>query len=164
MGLWFNYSAIFDENLSPNDPKFWNRPTTINCDIVRTTGIFLCIAAFFGILLNGGIVCGFIRHKVLRSSSNIYLMFIAMMGLFASCTILPLNGTSAIYCRWLYQRIGCQLEAMVAFWYGCSSSYLLCVVSLSRCYIIIYPFDASKITVRNSISKESLGKKYVEEI
>jgi hypothetical protein len=73
------------------------------------------------------------------------------MGLFASCTILPLTGTSSIYCRWLYKRIGCQLSAMIAFLYGCSSSYLLCVVSLSRCYIIMRPFDANKVTVSNSI-------------
>ena len=147
MALWFNYSTIFDAELSPDDPRFWSRPTVISCDIVRTTGIFLCIAAFFGILLNGGLVYAFIRHQILRSSSNIYVMFIALMGLLASCTILPLTGTSSIHCQWLYKRLGCQLDAMISFWYGCSSSYLLCVVSLSRCYIIIFPFDASKLTV-----------------
>ncbi len=74
-------------------------------------------------------------------------MFIAGIGLFASCTILPLTGTSSIYCQWLYQRAGCQLAAIIAFLYGCSSSYLLCGVSLSRCYIIIRPFKAKNVTV-----------------
>ncbi len=149
--MWFNYSLIIDEDLSSDDPLFWNRPTPINCDIVRTTGIFLCIVAVIGIILNGALVCSFIRYKALRSSPNIHVMFIAIMGLLASCTILPLTGTSSIYCRWLYNRIGCQLSAMIAFWYGCSSSYLLCMVSLSRCYIIIRPFDANKVTVSNKM-------------
>ncbi len=149
--MWFNYSSIIDEHLSSDDPRFWNRPTPINCDIVRTTGIFLCITAVMGIILNGALVCSFIRYKALRSPPNVFVIFIAIMGLFASCTILPLTGTSSIYCRWLYKRIGCQLSAMIAFLYGCSSSYLLCVVSLSRCYIIMRPFDANKVTVSNSI-------------
>lgn len=148
--MWFNYSLIMDENISSDDDLFWSRPTPINCDTVRITGIFICIAAFIGILLNGALVYSFIRYKVLRSSPNIYVMFIAIMGLLASCTILPLTGVSSIYCKWLYKRIGCQLTAVIAFLYGCSSSYLLCVVSLSRCYIIIRPFHANKVTVSNT--------------
>ncbi len=81
-------------------------------------------------------------------------MFITIMGLLASCTILPLTGISSIYCQWLYKRIGCQLSAAIAFLYGCSSSYLLCVVSLSRCYMIIRPFDANNVTVSNKNLKK----------
>jgi hypothetical protein len=147
--MWFNYSLIMDDNISSDDALFWSRSTPINCDTVRIIGIFLCITAFIGIILNGTLVYSFIRYKVLRSSPNIYVMFIAIMGLLASCTILPLTGTSSIYCKWLYKRIGCQLTAVIAFLYGCSSSYLLCVVSLSRCYIIIRPFHANQVTVSN---------------
>jgi hypothetical protein len=143
----FNYSSILNEDLSPDDPLFWSLPTPVDCNTVRILGIFLCIAAFIGIVCNGALLCSFIRYKALRSPSNIFVMFIAGMGLFASCTILPLTGTSSIYCQWLYQRQGCQLEAIIAFLYGCSSSYLLCGVSLSRCYIIIRPFKAKNITV-----------------
>jgi hypothetical protein len=143
----FNYSSILNEDLSPDDPLFWSLPTPVDCNTVRILGIFLCIAAFIGIVCNGALLCSFIRYKALRSPSNIFVMFIAGMGLFASCTILPLSGTSSIYCQWLYQRQGCQLDAIIAFLYGCSSSYLLCGVSLSRCYIIIRPFKAKNITV-----------------
>lgn len=145
----FNYSLIIDENLSRDDPLFWSRPTPVNCDLVRMIGIFLCIAAFVGIVFNGAIFISFLRHKSLRAPSNIFVMFIVALGLFASCTILPLTGTSSVYCRWLYQRVGCQFGASVAFLYGCASSYLLCGASLSRCYIIIRPFQAKKITVSN---------------
>jgi hypothetical protein len=147
--MWFNYSLIMDEDLLPDDPQYWNRPTPMNCDTVRTVGIFLCIAAFIGIVLNGSLVYSFIRYKVLRTPPNIYIMFIGIMGLLASCTILPLTGISSIYCKWMYNRIGCQLSAVIAFLYGCSSSYLLCAVSISRCYLIIRPFDANKVTVSN---------------
>ncbi|UJR26902.1 hypothetical protein I4U23_008212 [Adineta vaga] len=148
---WFNYSVILDENLSLTDPFFWSRPTPINCDIVRIIGILLCISAFIGILLNGVLIYSFIRYKALRSTSNLYVLFIAIMGLIASCTILPLTGTSSIYCKWLYARTGCQLSALIAFLYGCSSSYLLCVVSMSRCYIIICPYKANSITIKKSV-------------
>ena len=136
-----------NENLSSADPLLWSQPTPLNCDTVRIVGILLCAAALVGIILNGMLVFSFIRYKALRSSSNIYVMFITVMGLIASCTILPLTGTSSIYCQWLFERIGCQLSAAIAFVYGCSSSYLLCVVSLSRCYIIIRPFKANTVTV-----------------
>jgi hypothetical protein len=143
----FNYSLITDEELSPDDPLFWSSPTPVNCNIVRIFGIFLRIAAFIGIICNGALLYGFVRYKALRSPSNIFVMFIAGTGLFASCTILPSTGSSSIYCQWLYQRIGCQLNAIIAFLYGCSSSYLLCGVSVSRCYIIVRPFKANNVTV-----------------
>ncbi|CAF0904783.1 unnamed protein product [Rotaria sp. Silwood1] len=140
-----------NEDLLPNDPKFWNQLTPIYCDTVRIIGIFMCIAAVIGIILNGALVYSFIRYKALRTSPNIHVMFIAIVGLLASCTILPSTGTSSVYCRWLYKRAGCQLSGVIAFFYGCSSSYLLCVVSLSRCYIIMRPFAANHITgVRTS--------------
>lgn len=143
----FNYSLIIDENLSRDDPLFWSRPTPVNCNTVRIVGIFLCIAAFGGIICNGILLHSFIRYKAMRSPSNIFVMFIAGTGLCASCTILPLTGASSIYCQWLFQRGGCQFSAIMAFLYGCSSSYLLCGVSLSRCYIIVRPFKAKDITV-----------------
>lgn len=143
----FNYSLIFDETISQDDPYFWSRPTPVDCNIVRIVGIFLCMAALVGVLCNGALLYGFIRYKNLRTPANIFVMFIAIQGLFASCTNLPLTGSSSIYCQWLFQRAGCQFEAIIAFLYGCSSSYLLCGVSLSRCYIIIRPFKAKDITV-----------------
>ncbi len=69
------------------------------------------------------------------------------MGLLGSFSTLPLTGLSSIYCYWLFDRIGCQFEGVMAFLYGCSSSYLLCAVSLTRCYIIIRPLNAKNITV-----------------
>ena len=147
--MWFNYSLIMDKDLLPDDPLFWSQQTPINCDTVRSVGIFLCIAAFIGISLNGALAYSFIHYKALRTSSNVYVMFIAIMGLLASCTILPLTGTSSIYCRWLYKRVGCQLGAVIAFLYGCSSSYLLCAMSISRCYIFIRPLKANNVTVSN---------------
>ncbi|CAF1116514.1 unnamed protein product [Rotaria sp. Silwood1] len=152
----FNYSSIINEQLSRDDPLFWSRPTPVDCNTIRIVGIFLCIAAFIGIVFNGALCYNFIRYKILRSPPNIFVMFIAGMGLIASCTILPLTGTSSVYCQWLYKRAGCQLSAMIAFLYGCSSSYLLCGASLSRCYIIIRPFQAKYITVRLKRMREKI--------
>ncbi|CAF2984196.1 unnamed protein product [Rotaria sp. Silwood2] len=143
----FNYSSIIDEHLSRDDPLFWSRPTPVNCNGIRIVGIFLCIAAVIGIVLNGALFYSFVRYKTLRSPPNIFVMFITGVGLFASFTILPLTGTSSIYCQWLYQRTGCQLSAIIAYLYGCSSSYLLCGASISRFYIIVRPFQAKNVTV-----------------
>jgi hypothetical protein len=145
-----NYSFMIDEEISPNDPSFWSRPTNADCNTIRIAGIFLCLAALIGVTCNGTLI-SFVRYKALRSPSNIFFMFIAALGLFASCTILPFTGTSAIYCRWLYGESGCKLSAIIAFLYGCSSSYLLCGASLSRCYIIVQPFKAKHITVGSNI-------------
>lgn len=143
----FNYTLILDENLTRDDPLFWSRPTPVDCNTIRIIGIFLCIAAVFGIICNGALVYSFLRYKPLRSPPNVFVIFMAALGLLASCTILPLTGTSSVYCQWLYKKAGCQMSAIIAFLYGCGSSYLLCGVSLSRCYIIIRPFQAKNVTV-----------------
>jgi hypothetical protein len=143
----FNNSSIVDVGLSEDDPLFWSLPTPIDCTTVRIIGILLCLAAFAGILLNGSLLISFARHKALRTPPNVFIIFIAAVGLLASCANLPLSGSSSIFCYWLYNRTGCQIEGLVAFLYGCSSCYLLCAVSLSRCYIIVRPFNAKDVTV-----------------
>ena len=144
-----------DNDLSPDDPLFWSQPSPVNCDTIRILGIFLCLAALAGVTCNATLFISFVRHKTLRSPSNIFFMFIAGLGLFASFTILPLTGTSSIYCRWLYNRGGCKFSAIVAFLYGCASSYLLCGASLTRCYIIIQPFKAKNVTVSASADRRA---------
>ena len=149
--MFYNSSQIFDESFSRNDPLFWNRSSPIDCGIVRTVGIILCISSVIGMTLNGSLLYSFIWYKILRTPPNIFLMFISLMGLIGSLGTLPLTGLSSVYCRWLFNRIGCQIEGIAAFLYGCSSSYLLCAVSLTRSYIIIKPFNAKDITVIEQI-------------
>ncbi|CAF0803990.1 unnamed protein product [Rotaria sordida] len=88
--MFYNNSLVVDENLSPDNPLFWSRPTPINCNTVRIIGIFLCLAGFIGIILNGALSYSFIRYKFLRTPPNIFIMFISSIGLLASCTIIPL--------------------------------------------------------------------------
>ncbi|CAF1493293.1 unnamed protein product [Adineta ricciae] len=134
-----------------NDASFWSQPTPVNCDIIRIFGIYLCISSFLGVMINGLLLLSFIRHRQLRSPPNVFVMFITGMGLLASCTLLPLTGTSSVYCQWLYSRAGCYLDGIIGFLYGCASAYLLCAVSISRCYIIVRPLNAKKVTVGKSI-------------
>ena len=142
-----NFTLTLIEEILPNNPLFWTGPASADCQTIRIFGIFLCLAALVGITCNGTLLYSFMKYKALRSPSNIFFMFIAGLGLFASCTILPFTGSSSIYCRWLYTEGGCKLSAIIAFLYGCASSYLLCGASLSRCYIIVRPFKAKHITV-----------------
>lgn len=151
----YNNSSIIGIDLSPDDPEFWRRPTPIHCPTVRVIGIFLCFAALAGLTLNGWLLYTFLRYKELRTPPNIFIIYIAGVGLLASCANLPLTGSSSIFCYWLFNRAGCRTEGLVAFLYGCSSSYLLCTVSLSRCYIVVRPFHAKNVTV----STYSLSKK-----
>ena len=144
----FNQTILIDKtDPLKTDELFWKRRTPLHCGTIRTIGIFLCLVAFIGFILNGSLFYSFLRYKILRSSQNIFIMFISLIGLLASLTFLPLTGSSSIFCYWLFNRIGCQFEALTAFLYGCSSSYLLCAVSLVRCYIIIKPFKSKSITV-----------------
>jgi hypothetical protein len=151
--MFSNLSSIYDEEISRDDPLFWSRPSPFNCNTIRIIGIFLCLSSFVGIILNGSLFSSFIRYKDLRSPPNIFVMFLTGIGFVGSLSTLPLTGVSSIYCYWLFNRVGCQFEAVMAFLYGTSSSYLLCAVSLSRCYIIIRPFNAKDITVE-FLSKE----------
>ncbi|CAF1109325.1 unnamed protein product [Adineta ricciae] len=146
-----NNSSSIGTGLTSDDPAFWSQPTPIDCTTVRIIGILLCVATLVGIFLNGALLISFIRHKELRTPPNIFIMFISFIGLIASSVNLPLTGSSSVFCHWLYSRQGCQLEGLTAFLYGCSSCYLLCTVSISRCYIIIRPFNAKSVTVKKSV-------------
>jgi uncharacterized membrane protein len=145
--MFYNSSPIIEIEYSQDSPLFWNRPTPIDCNIVRITGIFLCVCGLIGMLLNGLLTYSFIRYKELRTPPNIFIMFIAIIGFVASFIVVELTAISSIYCRWLFGSIGCKIEAIMAFLYGGASSYLLCAISLTRCYIIIRPFHAKDITV-----------------
>ncbi|CAF1034100.1 unnamed protein product [Rotaria magnacalcarata] len=147
----FNYSSINNVGVSSDDPLFWRLPTPADCTTVRIIGIFLCLAAYTGLMLNGSLFASFVRHKALRTPPNIFIMFMSGVGIFACCTNMPLSGSSSIFCYWLYGRTGCQIEGLAAFLYGTASSYLLCTVSLSRCYIVVRPFNAKDVTVMKCI-------------
>lgn len=142
-----NYSSNGNTGLSPDDPLFWTLPTPADCKAIRIIGIFLCLAAYTGFILNGSLLASFFRHKALRTPPNIFIMFMSAVGLFACCGNMPLSGSSSIFCYWLYGRTGCQIEGFSAFLYGTASCYLLCAVSLSRCYIVVRPFNAKDVTV-----------------
>lgn len=120
---------------------------SIDCGIIRIIGIFLCLGSLIGFVLNGSLLLSFVRYQFLRTAQNIFMMYLSLIGFIASLSILPLTGSSSIYCRWLFSQWGCQFEAMMAFLYGCSTSYLLCSVSLIRAFILLRPFQAKSITV-----------------
>ena len=157
-----NYSSLINTSIG-DDLLFWRRPTPMNCETVRIIGIFLCLAAFSGLIVNGSILICFVRYKALRTPANIFIMFMLGVGCFVCCANMPLSGTSSIFCYWLYGRAGCQIEGLAAFLYGCASCYLLCAISLSRCYIVIRPFNAKNVTVslifkqKHSSIRNSLG-------
>jgi hypothetical protein len=159
--MFFNESSHVTYEISRDDPLFWSLPSPIDCSIVRPVGLLLCIAGFSGILLNGSLLASFVQYKILRTPPNVFIMFIAGVGLLAATTNLPMSGTSSVFCRWLYSRGGCQTEGLIAFLYGCSSCYLLCAVSLSRCYIIIRPFNAKAVTVSERLADETRHELHV---
>lgn len=145
--MFVNSSLMFDEVLTKDNPLFWSQYTPANCDSIRAIGIVLSIAAFVGIALNGILLCSFVRYENLRTPPNVFIIFIVALGLLASISILPMTASSSIYCYWLFGKLGCQFEAFMALLYACSSSYLLCAISLTRCYIIMRPFKAKNVTV-----------------
>ncbi|CAF4458824.1 unnamed protein product, partial [Adineta steineri] len=51
-----NYTSIGDIGLTRDDPAFWSQPTPIDCPTVRVIGLFLCVAALAGIVLNGSLI------------------------------------------------------------------------------------------------------------
>ncbi|CAF4379401.1 unnamed protein product, partial [Rotaria socialis] len=117
-----SYELCFGNNVgvSSDDPLFWRLPTPADCKTVRIIGILLYLAAYTGLMLNGSLFASFVRHTALRTPPNIFIMFIS--------------------------DVGCQIEGLAAFLYGTTSSYLLCTVSLSRCYIVVRPFNAKDVT------------------
>ena len=121
------------------------------CYILRPLGYYLLILWISGTILNGSILYVFIRNKKLRqSSTNIFIGGLIFADFLGACFEIPLPAIALlgcrlvqkktsddffsfrVFCRWIFTYVGCVVEAIVAYFAGCSNMYLLCLVSIDR--------------------------------
>ncbi|CAF2933750.1 unnamed protein product [Rotaria sp. Silwood2] len=121
------------------------------CYILRPIGYYLLFLWIIGTSLNAYVLYIFIRYKNLRqSSTNIFIFGLVFADFFGACFEIPLPAIALLGCRWIFKYVGCVLEAIIAYFSGCSNMYMLCFISIDRYFVVTRLFSGSVITITHA--------------
>ncbi|KAJ8319414.1 hypothetical protein KUTeg_004505 [Tegillarca granosa] len=111
-------------------------------------GTVLLIIIIFGTLENGSVLIVFLKNKQLRSTTNCFIISLAVAD-FAMCVFaIPVSMSSNLANRWLWGDVGCTYEGFMVYFLGLSQMYVLCAISVDRYIVIAKPLYKAKITNR----------------
>ncbi|CAF5040459.1 unnamed protein product [Rotaria sp. Silwood1] len=121
------------------------------CYILRPLGYYLFVLWIIGTSLNAYILYVFIRYKNLRqSSTNIFICGLILVDFCGALFEIPLSAIALVGCRWMFSYVGCVLEAIIAYFAGCSNMYMLCLISIDRYFVVTRLCSTSVILVKHA--------------
>ncbi|CAF5017470.1 unnamed protein product, partial [Rotaria sp. Silwood1] len=121
------------------------------CYILRPLGYYLLVLWIIGTSLNAYILYVFIRYKNLRqSSTNIFICGLILVDFCGALFEIPLSAIALVGCRWMFSYVGCVLEAIIAYFAGCSNMYMLCLISIDRYFVVTRLCSTSVILVKHA--------------
>ena len=123
--------------------------------------IFLNIA--FGTMSVGGnilIICAVLKTKALRTSSNYYILSLALTDLFTGALISPLYIGITVTKVWMEVHLLMKIENFMWIQSLTTSSYNLCAISIDRYWAICHAFHYRQIMTKK-ISLSIIGSIWV---
>ncbi|KAJ8319407.1 hypothetical protein KUTeg_004498 [Tegillarca granosa] len=117
-------------------PKYWYN---IIAFTLTGTGIF-------GTIENIIVVVLFCRVKSLRTSTNMFIISVALSDLLMCALSKPFAIASNLAGVWIFGDSGCKFYGFLVYFLGVTSMYTLCALSFDRCIVITKPFFATNIT------------------
>ncbi|CAF0999718.1 unnamed protein product [Rotaria sordida] len=121
------------------------------CYILQPIGYYFLFIWIVGTSLNAYVLYMFIRHKNLRqSSTNIFICGLILANFIEACFDIPLPTIALIGCRWIFTYVGCVIDAIIAYFAGCSNMYMLCFISIDRYLVVTRSLSTSVITVKRA--------------
>ncbi|XP_007903743.2 alpha-1B adrenergic receptor [Callorhinchus milii] len=130
------YSVLFNGNLTGNisNGTFQNRTSSPALDPGRAATLGLVLGLFFLFALVGNILVilsvAFNRH--LQTTTNYFIINLAIADLLLSTTVLPFSATLEILGYWTFGRIFCDIWAAVDVLCCTASIMSLCAISIDR--------------------------------
>ena len=116
--------------------------------LVVLYAIIIAVSLFGNVL----VVLTFAFNKHMRSTTNLFILSLAVSDILLTITTTPFNLGSVLVTSWIFGSFACKLvPAMMTFCVACSS-LTLCCIAFDRFYAIVYPlrmkfFQATTRTV-----------------
>ncbi|XP_072026865.1 rhodopsin-like isoform X1 [Amphiura filiformis] len=108
--------------------------------------IYMGFLVFFGILNNSIVLYLYYRYKNLHNPVNMFLINVSIGDLIVSTLGSPFMFASTIAGHWLFGDGGCTWYAFIVTVAGCEQIVALAAVSMQRCFLVVRPFTARKMT------------------
>jgi hypothetical protein len=141
-----------------NESFYYSTLSPVNCTFLNVISLYLLILLIASFNLNAILLYMFWNFKPLHKSNNYYMIAITVYNLFGSVFELPFVIQSCLTCkykskflhisiyskthikkkifihfqRWEFGRSGCVLTGFVMYFIGCTSCYLLSVLSVEK--------------------------------
>lgn len=104
----------------------------VECYKLVPIGIYCIMLFCVGIVANPTLICIILRNQELMNPVNLLIIALASLNLIGILIELPLVATSSFVCKFTFGRYGCNWEAFVMYFIGCSSIYILVFISYIR--------------------------------
>ncbi|KAJ8044523.1 Pineal opsin [Holothuria leucospilota] len=126
-------------------------PVIVPAELSRSAYNFLAAYTGFltivGIFNNGMVIYLFTKFPHLRQPVNIFLLNLSISDMSVSLLASPLTFASNVAGYWLFGQIGCSIYAFVVMIGGFEQIAALTAVSIHRCFLVVRPFTAKKMTM-----------------
>jgi len=120
-------------NLTYNETaSIFDRESPIECYKLNMIAVY-CIILFLACIgYNLLLLLIFYKHKKLRTKLNIFIIALTILNLFGALTQFIFVIPSNLYCRWIFDKIGCYISAFCMYLVGCNHIYLMTAISIQR--------------------------------
>jgi hypothetical protein len=125
----------------------YNLEPLLSCEQFYYMGAYCVFLLIMGIVCNSIIISSIIKGKAPLKPINFMFLSFCILSLVATILEIPMVTISCFQCRFTYGKIGCEIEAFLMFFCGCSSVYLLVAISIERLLVIYKPLLAQQINL-----------------
>ncbi|CAF0751292.1 unnamed protein product [Brachionus calyciflorus] len=139
---------MISHNVSYENLNSFGQVSPIECYKLNVLSFVCFIIFIFSLFFNTILLWVFFTNKELRSPLNIIIIALTFLNLFGTLTELPVVIITNYSCRWVFNKLICTIVAFIMYFIGCSSIYLLTVISFERWYAIVNPFEQRYLTYK----------------
>ncbi|XP_067852547.1 alpha-1B adrenergic receptor-like isoform X2 [Heptranchias perlo] len=129
------YPLFYDENLTANisNGTFQNRTSPpLNATKGAVLGLVLGLFILFALVGNILVILSVAFNRHLQTTTNYFIINLAIADLLLSTTVLPFSATLEILGYWIFGRIFCDIWAAVDVLCCTASIMSLCAISIDR--------------------------------
>ena len=142
-----NASSAYD----PDDVDPLNLAGTLSGGFHTAVACLLSVGAVLAVTANGIVLAVFLNNRHLISTTNMFVIALAVSDLSEAVLGNPFIAASSIAGRWIFGRAGCLWYGFIMTFLGLNSIALLVAISLDRFIVMAKPLLTPYITPRRAL-------------
>ena len=112
---------------------------------------YICLVGGLGFLGNSWVITAFCRYRHLRTSTNIFIVHLALCDLLLAFMDLAFSFPSSMKRSWFFGRAACETFGFAYHFLNAMSLNTFAIISLDRFCVIAKPSFGAKITVKRAV-------------